>query len=76
MIRHRATILGARVRRIGGKDERTREGREKVEEGGGGRNLVCNYFGVHLTRAMHSAGEGLLTNGEKARSVTVAVAAA
>lgn len=65
-----------RVRRIGGKDERTREGREKVEEGGGGRNLVCNYFGVHLTRAMHSAGEGLLTNGEKARSVTVAVAAA
>lgn len=65
-----------RVRRIGGKDERTREGGEKVEEGGGGRNLVCNYFGVHLTRAMHSAGEGLLTNGEKARSVTVAVAAA
>lgn len=57
-----------------------RERREKVEEGGGGgeggRNLVCNYFGVHLTRAMHSAGEGLLTNGEKARSVTVAVAAA
>jgi len=41
-----------------------------------GRNLVCNYFRVHLTRAMHSAGEGLLTNGEKARSVTVAVAAA
>lgn len=41
-----------------------------------GRNLVCNYFKIHLTRAMHSAGEGLLTNGEKARSVTVAVAAA
>lgn len=53
------------------------EGREKVEGGReGGRNLVCNYFGVHLTRAMRSAGEGLLTNGEKARSVTVAVAAA
>lgn len=56
---------------IGGKDERRlRDGRSL------GRNLVCNYFKVHLTRAMHSAGEGLLTNGEKARSVTVAVAAA
>lgn len=64
-------------RRIGGKDEpgRRRRGRRRRRRRLG-RNLVCNYFGVHLTRAMHSAGEGLLTNGEKARSVTVAVAAA
>lgn len=57
------------------KDEgRGAEGRDEARRLG--RNLVCNYFKVHLTRAMHSAGEGLLTNGEKARSVTVAVAAA
>lgn len=56
---------------IGGKDERRLRDERRL-----GRNLVCNYFKVHLTRAMHSAGEGLLTNGEKARSVTVAVAAA
>lgn len=64
-------------RRIGGKDEPggRRRGRRRRRRRLG-RNLVCNYFGVHLTRAMHSAGEGLLTNGEKARSVTVAVAAA
>lgn len=58
----------------GRQEERTREGRRDGRRLG--RNLVCNYFKVHLTRAMHSAGEGLLTNGEKARSVTVAVAAA
>lgn len=76
MIRHRSNPWreGTENRRKGRANEGGK--REKVEEGGGGRNLVCNYFGVHLTRAMHSAGEGLLTNGEKARSVTVAVAAA
>lgn len=60
--------------------ERRRKGRRRKGAGDRrralDRNLVCNYFRVHLTRAMHSAGEGLLTNGEKARSVTVAVAAA
>lgn len=62
------------TRRIGGKDEREGTG------GGGGRlgtRISCAITsGYNLTRAMHSAGEGLLTNGEKARSVTVAVAAA
>lgn len=75
LTRHRGNSLTKDVR------EYRRKGREKAEgtgRGAGrlGRNLVCNYFKVHLTRAMHSAGEGPLTNGEKARSVTVAVAAA
>lgn len=62
------------------------ENRRKGREGGNGRGrgggrlgtrISCAITsGYNLTRAMHSAGEGLLTNGEKARSVTVAVAAA
>lgn len=64
-----------------------RERRTSKEGRGGGvtgRNLACNYFRIRLTGAMHSLAaaaaaadaRAFLTNGEKACSVTVAVAAA